>query len=321
MAPRAVFIVLCLTAAAARAGDARSPSEPLRLFNGKDLSGFYTWLQDTKRDDPRGVFTVTDAGLLRISGDGFGYLSTRQSFRNYRLVVEFKWGTRNWRGREGKARDSGIFLHSAGPDGNSLDGNGAYKAAVECQIMQGAVGDLMLINGRRKDGSRVPVRLTAPVTPRRDADGWPTWHRGGQPVTLEMGGRLNWFAKDAAWRDVLDFRGRRDVESPPQEWTRIECVCDGNRITVLVNGVVVNEATKVSPSEGPILLQCEGSEIYFRTVELHPLGRASCSRPDRAQRQDHSPSAAANVSRTSTSNPGSNAEPARSPAEKAPTGV
>ena len=26
------------------------------LFNGKDLTGFYTWLVDTKREDPRRVF-------------------------------------------------------------------------------------------------------------------------------------------------------------------------------------------------------------------------------------------------------------------------
>ena len=171
------------------------------------------------------------------------------------------------------ARDSGIFLHSAGPDGNSFDGDGAFKAAVECQIMQGAVGDLMLINGKDADGARIPVRLTATVAPGRDAEGWPTWRRGGTPHTLEMGGRVNWFGKDPAWRDVLDFRGPRDVESPPDQWTRVECVCEGDRIAVFVNGVVVNEATGVTPAEGPILLQCEGSEIFFRTVELHPLTR------------------------------------------------
>jgi hypothetical protein len=40
---------------------------------------------------------------------------------------------------------------------------------------------------------------------------------------------------------------------------------------VIVNGTVVNEATGVAPSEGPILLQCEGSEIAFRTFSLFPL--------------------------------------------------
>ena len=56
------------------------------LFNGKDLSGWTTWLGDAKREDPRGVYSVRD-GMIRISGDGFGYLATEKEYRDYRLVV------------------------------------------------------------------------------------------------------------------------------------------------------------------------------------------------------------------------------------------
>jgi hypothetical protein len=137
--------------------------------------------------------------------------------------------------------------------------------------MQGAVGDLMLINGKGEDGKRIPLRLTSTAAPQRDADGWPTWRRNGEPVKLEMGGRLNWFGRDPNWKDVLDFRGNADMEGKKDEWTRVECVCDGDRIKVIVNGTVVNEARQVKPSQGPILLQCEGSEVFFRKFELHPL--------------------------------------------------
>jgi hypothetical protein len=240
------------------------------LFNGRNLDGLYTWLADTKRDDPRGVFSVRD-GMIHVSGDGFGYLSTDKSYRDYRLVVEFKWGDRDWRGREGKAKDSGIFLHTAGPDGNSWDGDGAWKAAIECQVMQGAVGDLLLINGRYESGRPVPVRLTTEAAKDRDAAGWPWWTRGGKPVKLVRGGRVNWSGKSPEWKDAAGFRGPDDAEKPAGEWNTIECVCDGSRVTVKVNGTVVNEAYDVFPSEGPILLQCEGSEVYFRRFELHPL--------------------------------------------------
>jgi hypothetical protein len=252
------------------AGDAISPREVTPLFNGRNFDGLYTWLVDTKREDPRGVFSVRD-GVLRISGDGFGYLSTDRSYRDYRLVVEFKWGDRDWRGREGKAKDSGVFLHSAGPDGNSWDGNGAWKAAIECQVMQGAVGDLLLINGRDEKGKAVPVRLTTEAAKDRDAAGWPWWKRGGKPVKLVRGGRVNGAGKSPEWKDVAGFRGPGDVEKPAGEWNTVECVCDGSRVTVKVNGTVVNEAYDVFPSEGPILLQCEGSEVFIRRFELHPL--------------------------------------------------
>ena len=30
-----------------------------------------------------------------------------------------------------------------------------------------------------------------------------------------------------------------DIEKPPGEWNRIECVCEGNRISVILNGTLV----------------------------------------------------------------------------------
>jgi hypothetical protein len=242
------------------------------LFNGHDLDGWYSWLVDTRYEDPRRVFTV-QSGLLRISGEGFGYLATCNSYRDYHLVVEFRWGNSNWQPRKGKARDSGIFLHAVGPDGNSYDGQGAYKAAIECQIMQGAVGDLLLIKGRWADGSDVPVRLAAHVAAHPDPEGWPTWQATGSKRLLQGTGRLNWKDKDPTWQDLWNFRGLRDQESPWQEWTQVECICRGNSVQVFVNGVWVNEATELFPDSGQILLQCEGSEIFFRRVQLKPLSQ------------------------------------------------
>ena len=69
------------------------PERVIRLFNGKDLTGLTTWLRDTKRADPRRVFRVTD-GLLHVTGDGFGYLAAETSYRDYRVVLEHKWGRR-----------------------------------------------------------------------------------------------------------------------------------------------------------------------------------------------------------------------------------
>src|SRR5881296_123645 len=78
----------------ARAGEGAaapvSPNERIHLFNGKDLSGFYTWLVDTKREDPRHVFVVTN-GVIRISGEGLGYLATEKEYQDYH--------PRQWRDR------------------------------------------------------------------------------------------------------------------------------------------------------------------------------------------------------------------------------
>ena len=73
------------------------------------------------------------------------------------------------------------------------------------------------------------------------------------------------------WQDRLGFRGRQDVESPYGEWTRLEVIADGDRVTNVVNGKVVNEGIRSSLTEGRILLQSEGAEIYFRRIDVEPL--------------------------------------------------
>ncbi len=259
---------------AAAAENVLVPRQEIHLFNGTNLGGFRTWLVDTRHTDPRRVFTVTN-GMIRISGEGLGYLATEREYQDYHLVAEFKWGWTNWHwgDRVGKARDSGIFLHATGPDGNSHDGGGAFMAAIECQVMQGAVGDFLLIRGEAADGSLIAPRVTVEAAAERDADGWWTWQAGGRNQTVARWGRVNWSGKARTWKDQLDFRGPGDVESAGNEWTRVECVCAGGRIQVKVNGTLVNEASEVYPGHGRILLQCEGSEVFFRRLELRPLAR------------------------------------------------
>ena len=72
------------------------PDRTIQLFDGKSLAPFYTWLVDSHREDPLRVFTVVDqvdgAPAIRISGERWGGLVTRETYRDYRLVVEFRWG-------------------------------------------------------------------------------------------------------------------------------------------------------------------------------------------------------------------------------------
>ncbi|NIP96834.1 MAG: DUF1080 domain-containing protein [Akkermansiaceae bacterium] len=245
-------------------------AEPVKLFNGTNLDGFTTWLRDTRSDDPRGVFSVAD-GAIRISGDGYGYLATKRLFRNYHLKLEFRWGSQaglDRKERKGKALDSGVFLHATGPHGNSHDGEGAYMAAIECNVFEGATGDVLLIRGNDAEGKLIAPRVQVTAGPRRDADGFPYWQPGGRPLTLRRWGRVNWRGKARDWADVRGFRGPGDLEKPAGEWNRLECVCRNGAITLVLNGTTVNQVTDVSPREGRILLQCEGAEIFFRSLSL-----------------------------------------------------
>jgi hypothetical protein len=265
-----LLVTLVLSLAIVRGEEKPAPAAPpegvLKLFNGKDLSGLSTWLKDTKRQDPRGVFTVED-GIVHVSGEGMGYLATDKEYRDYHLVVEYKWGKRTDGGKY--VRNSGVLLHAVGADGNA---GGAWMSCIECQLAQGCVGDLIPIRGKDESQAVIPVQFTSETV--LGPDKRPRWKKGGEPRTFTKS-QLWWSLHDPDFKELLDTRGKQDVESSLGEWTRIECLCAGKRITVIVNGATVNECYDTFPAAGKILLQCEGFEIFFRKFELHPLKGAA----------------------------------------------
>jgi hypothetical protein len=266
--------ILCASAAilfglSLARGEDSQPISPkgavLKLFNGKNLDGLYTWISDTKYEDPRKVFTVEN-GMLHISGDGFGYVSTKQRYQNYHLVVEYRWGGRTWAPRKANARDSGVIVHCVEPDGSF---GGVFMGGIEAQVIEGGTGDFIVVPGKRADGSNIPIALSAETIKGRGAE--IIWKKGGQRITLNGFGRINWYGRDPDWKDVLGFRSKQDIDSPGKEWTRLDVICDGGHIVYRVNGIQANEAFDVEPSVGKILIQTEGAEVYVRRFELHPL--------------------------------------------------
>jgi hypothetical protein len=250
-------LVFILIAASAAAGQ-----EPIKLFNGKDLTGLTTWLKASKRDDPKKVFTVQN-GVLHVSGEGFGYVATDKEYANYHLTVEYKWGKRTDGGKY--VRNSGILLHATGPDGGA---NGTWMSCIECQLAQGCVGDLITIRGNDKDGKQIPVALTADIEVGPDKR--PRWKEGGEKRTFTKG-QLWWHKHEPFFKELLDTRGKDDLESPLGDWTKVECICKAKTTEIRVNGTTVNKCFDVYPAAGKILLQSEGFEIDFRRFELVPL--------------------------------------------------
>ncbi len=231
--------------------------DSIKLFNGKDLSGLTTWLKASGRDDPQRVFSVHD-GVLHISGEGNGYIATVKEYKDYHLTVEYRWGQRTDGGKY--VRNSGILLHGTGPDGGA---NGTWMASIECQLAQGCVVDLIPIRGKE-----IPVSFKSETV--LGPDKRPRWKAGGEVRTFTKG-QLWWSLHDPTFKELLDTRGKDDVESPRDQWTRVECISQGGRLQVVVNGTRVNEAFDLVPAAGKILLQSEGFEIDFRRFELRPL--------------------------------------------------
>ena len=121
--------------------NAQQKMEP--LFNGKDLSNWYSFLKTKgKNNDPDKVFAVEN-GVLHISGKEFGYISTEKEYANFHLVAEFKWGVKKYPPRDADTtkRDNGIcYYFPAGvPDK-------VWPKSIEFQVQETDLGDMWLID-------------------------------------------------------------------------------------------------------------------------------------------------------------------------------
>ena len=121
----------CLLTAVAACGS--TTPGPTALFNGLDLTGWHADVPaaDTDPDVPPS-FVVRD-GLLVSQGTPPGHLITDQSFRDYRLVVEYRWPV--------QPGNCGILVHASTP--RRL--YSMFPQSIECQMHVGNAGDFWCI--------------------------------------------------------------------------------------------------------------------------------------------------------------------------------
>jgi hypothetical protein len=212
------------------------------------------------------VFQLKD-GLLNISGKGYGYMVTKKGYKDYHLVVDFKWGPKTWGKRADRARDNGILVHSYGPHGAYAD---TWMASIEAQIIEGGIGDILVLSPKLADGTELITSLKAEFELDRDKE--KRWKKGA-PLQEVTKGRINWEKRDEDWADKIDFRGKNDTDSPVGEWNRMEVIAKGDTLEYFVNGQLVNAAFDCKPAEGRVCIQTEGAEMIVRRYELHPLGQ------------------------------------------------
>jgi hypothetical protein len=174
------------------------------------------------------------------------------------------WGTRKQR-----ARDSGILLHCQGRPGSyQKDFNGPWMRSVEFQMIDGGVGDIILVGGYAENGEL--YRPTLKAKTHKDRNGQTVFDPNGQENVYSTN-RINWWGRSEQWADKLGFRGAADVESPGGQWNHLEAIVKNGDLTYYVNGKLVNQGFDGSLTEGKLLFQSEGAEVYFRRIDLEPL--------------------------------------------------
>ncbi|MCB1242132.1 MAG: PVC-type heme-binding CxxCH protein [Verrucomicrobiales bacterium] len=262
---------LLSSAAQTENGPVVAPKTVLNLLADPDFKDF-TWHLNPKQSlatSREEVWRIKD-GQLHVTGKGFGYFRTKTRYRDYHLVLEYQWGEHTWGTRSDRARDCGLLLHAYGKDGAFA---GTWMNAIEAQLIEGGSGDLLVLAYKDATGTKAPTKLFAETVP--DRDGEPVWKAGGArrafPPEEATNARINWRGRDPDWTDTKGYRGSQDLENPVGEWNRLEVICRGGAIQVLLNGEVVNEGSGASPDEGFLCLQSEGAECRIRRWELWPL--------------------------------------------------
>ena len=251
---RAIWLLFVLASLACAANAQQATGIPphgklVKLFNGKDLSGFDILLKSSGLNhDDKHVFTV-EKGLIHVSGDDFGGIVTQKEYENYYLRAEFKWGEKTYQDRVGKARDCGILYNITGPTAVGTD---VWPRSFEFQITEGGTGDIWLVKGATLKVNGKPVT----------SDPDPTGQQYVKSVRFGEG----------PWQNVTGYRDPAgEVEKLHGEWNLLELIVDHDHVKYFVNGKLVNEATDLNAVKGKILFQTEGAEVYYRNLEIAPL--------------------------------------------------
>jgi hypothetical protein len=106
-----------------------SAAEPVKLFNGKDMTGWTYFLNDGgKMED---VWSITPDGVLHCKGHPTGYIRTEKPYTSYKLKLE-------WR-NPGKPGNSGVLMRMQAPDK-------VWPKSIEAQLNSNDAGDIWNID-------------------------------------------------------------------------------------------------------------------------------------------------------------------------------
>ena len=250
------------------------------IFNGRDLSGFYTYIGSKdeeskpigKNHDPDHVFLV-DKGLIHISGKEPGALTTVDAYENYLLTAEYRWGVKTWAARKGFARFGALSFHAFGADGCYRN---MWLRGYRARLDEAGGGDLGILpdNNGSEPKVSVPVDSYQTVTAKKGERTNYVYKPGAPPREFGPGSHiLRLGTINPASRYVPGSPAGTIWEKPTGEWNTIEICCVGDSIGIILNGALVNVGSKADHTKGKIQITTERADIFIRTFDLRSIPR------------------------------------------------
>ncbi|SNR94501.1 3-keto-disaccharide hydrolase [Hymenobacter mucosus] len=197
--------------------------------------------------------------VLRISGEIYGCVFTKQDFTNYHLKLKVKWGDKKWIPRLDEPRDSGILYNSQGECG--VDYWHSWMLSQEFQVSEyqrgNAMGDYWRIANSTAD-------IRAALNPTKDTL---RYNPAAAPVT--MGNGNSGFCQAAA-----------NYEVPNGQWNELELIqvngeslhiVNGHVVLALANSAYIKNGQRIPLTHGKIQIQSEAAEVYYKDIMIRPL--------------------------------------------------
>jgi len=214
--------------------------EEISLFNGDDLSGWSLLTHKATKNPEKNTWIVdSDRKVLASTGEDWNELRTDEKFDNFQLSLEWRFTP----GRFVSGNGSGIIVRSNGLNTIALDPRG-----VEIDFRGPATepNEVGLIVGSFV-GYSMPIKN----------------HAG---ETLGETGKFNPNPKKYPGRHLAPLGNPKP--KPLNQWNTTEISCEGDRIKVAINGVLVNEGWGVPEESGHICLRNQNSSVEFRKITL-----------------------------------------------------
>lgn len=229
------------------------------VLNGRNLEGFEILQRAATEKEAKQVYCYGDDGVLHLfrdlpAGTGevtnqnatHGMLLSKQRFSRYSLRFEYKWGKKLVNNHQSYQYDSGLLYH--------IQDRKIWPTALQYQIRynhlkdKNHTGDFVAGQVQMKWYSKDGVTFELPG-------------QGGLPQPIRNG------------QHFVHRKG--EAHGLNGEWNHCEIIVMGEQWAIhKLNGKVVNLATDLGVSEGPIAFEAETAEILWRNVRIKEFEEA-----------------------------------------------
>jgi hypothetical protein len=249
--PLLASLLLAHTAASAVAAPADDGYTP--LFNGKDFNDFTIILRNGSATDIPKVFCIAPDGVLHLfrdlpAGSGVdtdkngthGVMTTKKSYSRYSLKFQYKWGQKLVNNFKDYQYDAGVFYH--------ITELKVFPVGLQYQVRYNH------LENRNHSGDFIGSGVTM------------QWYS-------QDGQTFEWPDKGGVAQPKRKGQHYAHVSAPfhglDGQWNECEIIVMGDQYALhKLNGQIVNLATDLPAAAGPIAIESETAEIFWRNIRI-----------------------------------------------------